>query len=223
MQLDITDALTAGAERTFERNGLMFIAAYFLVNLTASIIGVRVAPGTGVASVYGPTTMLMLALLSIVLALVSLLISIAAVRTFVSDETQTVPDAYLRRNLGRAMLHLILGAIVFAVVVAAGIVLFVVPGIYLMVALFFWSVHVIVEDTSFVEAMQQSWDLTKGHKWRLFGLLLALVVINMVVAGISAALGPQTTVGMVVGQLLSAAAGTYVLATQARAYVQLTA
>lgn len=215
------DAVRDGAARTVAKNGLLFVAALFLLNLGGAFLGLRytAADGAFMGSTGNPFAT---GVLGAVFTLVSLAVSIIAIRTFVGDETETVPDEHVRRNMGPAMLHMIVGGIIFAIVVLAGLALLIVPGVYLLLGLFFWSVRVAVEDESFVEAMQQSWNLTAGHKWELFGLLLVLVAANIIVGGLTLAAGPRSMTGIIVGQVLSAFVGVFVLAAQARAYVQLT-
>lgn len=222
MTVRIMEAVRGGARRTFARNGLMFVAAYFLLNLGSAFLGLRYSAETGTFSpAVGGTAAL--ALLGAVFSVVSIAVSIIAIRTLVSDETETIPDEYVRRNMGPALLHVIVGGIIFAVVVLAGLALLIVPGVYLLLGLFFWTIRVAVEDESFVEGMQESWNMTKGHKWELFGLLIVLLLVNVLIGGVSIAAGPESIVGMTVGQLLSAFGGVFFLATQARAYGQLTA
>lgn len=221
MTLRIMDAVRDGAERTFARNGLLFVAALFLLNLGGAFLGFRYTTTEGAFTATGNP--LMTATLGVAFTLVSLVVSIIAIRTFVSDETETIPDAYVRRNMGPAMLHMIVGGVIFAIVVLAGLALLIVPGVYLLLGLFFWSVRVAVEDESFIEAMQQSWSLTHGHKWQLFGLLLVLLAVNLVIGGLTMLAGPGSMAGTVVGQVLSAFGGVFFLAAQAQAYNQLTA
>lgn len=222
MALRIMDAARDGASRTFAKNGLLFVAALFLLNLGGAFLGLRYTATDGalMGSTGNPVAT---GVLGAVFTLVSLAVSIIAIRTFVSDETETIPDEYVRRNMGLAMLHMIVGGVIFAIIVLAGLALLVVPGVYLLLGLFFWSVRVAVEDESFIEAMQQSWNLTHGHKWQLFGLLLVLLVVNIAIGLLTLAAGPGSMGGIIVGQVLSAFGGVFVLATQARAYVQLTA
>ncbi|MDY6766148.1 MAG: hypothetical protein SVW77_02165 [Candidatus Nanohaloarchaea archaeon] len=224
MALDIGDAVEQGVHRTLERNGLLLVAAFLLLNLASALLGLRTGP-TGMeapATVSGNPAAL--ALIGIIVSLLSVVVSIAALRVFVTDETEIVPDEAFKRNMGNALLHTIIGGFLFGIAVVVGLILLVIPGVYLMLALFFWTVFVAVEDENFYEAMQSAWDMSKGHKWQLLGLVLVIVVINIVLSAVGAAAavaGPRT-VGMLVMQVLSAFGGVFALAAQARAYTQLT-
>ncbi len=221
MSFDVMGALVDGAERTFARNGLMFIAAYFLINLTGTFMGQQAAVDAMNVGAVDPATAGMVAVLSIVLTLLSIWVSIAAIRTFVSDETDTVPDEFVQRNIGHAMLHMIVGGIVFGILLAVGFMLLIIPGIYLLISLFFWSIYVVTEDMSFVEGMQRSWGLVEGHRWSLLAVGIALFGINLVISAVISQVGTATVPMMAVTQLLSAVGGTYVLATQGRVFDRL--
>lgn len=228
MRLDIGRVVEEGARRTLERNGLMLVAALFLINLAGSFLGLgsATAAGTPGYQMFGlsgnPVAMMVV---GIVLSLVSVVVSIAALRVFVTQETATIPDAAFKRNIGYVLVHTLVGGLVFGILVAIGLILLVIPGVYLLLALFFWTMYVAVEDQNFYEALQSSWELTKGHKWRLLGLLLVIGIVNVVlsaVGGLMSLAGPEV-VGVILLQAFSAFGGVFALAAQARAYTQLSA
>lgn len=77
------------------------------------------------------------------------------------------------------VLPVIAVSILFAIVVVLGIMLFIVPGIMLAIM---WSavIPIIVEErTGVFGAFNRSQDLTRGARWKIFGLFLLLVVIGI--------------------------------------------
>ena len=73
-----------------------------------------------------------------------------------------------------------LGAsILLALAVAIGFVLLIVPGIILALMFMFTTFVVIERELGPIDAMSESHRLTRGHKWRLFGFVLLLVLINV--------------------------------------------
>jgi hypothetical protein len=140
----------------------------------------------------------------------------------VSDRTDTVPAAYIRRNIVVATLNGFVGGLVVLTLTAIGLVLLVVPGVFLALSFFFVRQEIAVRDVNFVDAMAGSWALTSGHRVELFGL--AVVVFF---AGLAAAI-PGFIVGFAspaAGTALNAIARAVVLtfgvASAARAYDQL--
>ncbi|MDY6769623.1 MAG: hypothetical protein SVU88_01485 [Candidatus Nanohaloarchaea archaeon] len=227
MSLAVGEAIQEGVERTLARNGLLFAAAFFLLNLVTAFMGMRgstpaqAATGAPLAAV--PGNAVTAAVIGVVMSLASLAISIAALRVFVTDETEAVPDAAWKEDIGSALLHTVVGGVIFGAVVAVGFLLFVVPGVYLMLSLFFWTLYVAVEDESFYEAFQSTWELTKGHKWQLLALIIGIVAVNIVLGlvGMATSFVFPRIAGLLVMQALSAIGGVFALAVQARAYTQL--
>lgn len=236
MPVDIEGALREGAERTAARNGLLFAGILFVIGIVNGLFASSLWRGMSPqgapwsAGTIPPAPSLGLSpavagLLSLVLTVASLVVTIGALRTFVSDETERIPAGYFTRNVALAAVNLIVGGIVFAVVVAIGFVLLVVPGVFLLVSLFFWNVYVVVEDRNFVDGMQRSWALTRGHRWRL---LVLGIVVGLIAAVVSAVFGLPApvlprSIAFVVAQVGSALVSVFVTATVARTYVQLLA
>lgn len=221
MTLDIVGVLQRGIERTIARNGLLFIGLFFALGAVSTLVSVPFAgaPGARPAVDGAP---IVAALIGLFVSLVSALLFVVALRTFVSGETERIPREHASRNVLWALLNLVVGGVVFAIVVAFGFVALVIPGLFLLVSLFFWNVYVVVEDQSFVEGFRSSWELTKGHRLRLFGLGVLVVIVTSVVNllfGIPAVVDPLF--GAIVGQAGSAVTTVFTIATIARAYEEL--
>src|SRR5699024_4475307 len=96
-----------------------------------------------------------------------------------------LPRELFTRRIGWAVLNTIVGGIVFGIAVGIGFILLVIPGIFLLVTLTFWAVFVAVEDQNFVEGFRSSWKLTKGHRFRLLGLGIAVVAIAVIIGAVA--------------------------------------
>ncbi len=84
-------------------------------------------------------------------------------------------------------------------IIAAGFILLIIPGIYLAVKLMFTTQRFVDDELSPVEAIKASWADTQGRWWRTFGL--ALLSIPLFIAGLLA-LGVGVLVAHVlVGQM----------------------
>lgn len=252
MSLDISDALSDGLDRTFQRNGLLIAVVFVLFGLVDAVAGQTLAAATArfaeqAMSQLPPdapanpavTTLpsaeqtplslpvpLPVALgLVVVLAFVAEAIRIVSVRTLVSDETETIPDEFVSRNLLSATLNGFVGGVVVLILVVVGLIFLVVPGVFLALSFFFVRQEIAVEDKNFIEALSASWELTSGHRLQLFGLALVVFVIGLVVTAVGSAVGflgiPLLTT--VVNVLLGAVTTVFAVSVIARAYVQLTA
>jgi uncharacterized membrane protein len=73
-----------------------------------------------------------------------------------------------------------LGAYILTVIaIALGFLALIVPGIILSMGLAFVSYLVVDRGLGPIEAIKESWRITKGHKWQLLLLFLALLGINL--------------------------------------------
>lgn len=223
MTLDIGEAIRDGVDRTMQRNAAMLVGALFLLNLSSSFLGLRMEAMTGDGAAMSASLSLVAGALiaSAAVMVLSFLILIVAIRTFVGDETETIPRDYLHRDMTRTLGHTIIGSIAFLIVVGAGFMLFLVPGIYLFLALMFWVFFVAVEDMGALEAMQESWEFTTGHKWDLYGFGLILLTILLVLALPTFALDAEAMPGIVTTSLLSAVTNVFLLAVTSQAFIQL--
>ncbi|WP_284007295.1 hypothetical protein [Haloarcula pelagica] len=119
----------------------------------------------------------------LVASVLSAYLSIVAVRTFVAGTRESFPADALTRNVPLAVLNLFVGGLVYGVLVFAGSLLLLVPGLFLYVALVFMVPYVAVEDRNFVAALRRSYALTAGNRIALFGLLVLLVAVGAVFGG----------------------------------------
>lgn len=241
MPLNVETALREGVERTIARNGLILVAMLFGISLlnglaafgalrrlgtmgmghffggaTGPFGGMRHAPSIGLSPGAAST-------LGLLLTLATIVVTIGALRTFVTDETERLPPEAFTRNVVLAALNLLVGGLVFGLVVGLGFLLLVLPGFFLLVSLFFWNVFVVVDDRNFMEGFRSSWELTRGHRWRLFALGVAVLVVTAVVNllfGLPGVLLPHV-LAFALGQLGSALTTVFTLATVARTYDQL--
>ena len=70
--------------------------------------------------------------------------------------------------------------IVYLLIVTAGCLCCILPGIFLAVRLMFAPMIAINHpELTFSEAFTRSWQMTKGHFWQLIGLYLLIILINI--------------------------------------------
>ncbi len=83
------------------------------------------------------------------------------------------------------ILHYILGSIIIGVGVLAGLIFFIIPGIFLAIRLQFYTYLLLEqEECDCMKALSTSWAMTEGHVINLFtlGLLSFFIVIAGVIA-----------------------------------------
>jgi Ca2+/Na+ antiporter len=246
--MDIEDALRAGYDRTTARSGLLLAAVFFVISLISTIAAQSDAQRTlnqmggqlpefmqDLPMAGGPSGPLPLAfnipgslttLMNLGSSIAFIVMTIAAYRVFASDAREKIPEEAYKRNMGSAALNGIIASIIFGILFVIGLVLLVIPGIYIGVSLAFFLIFISLEDKSFIDSLQSSWELTKGRRLSVFLLFVAVLVVNIVVSVIggiaSAVVGaavPQ--LGAIVNIAVGAALTVFGLAVLLNAYYQL--
>lgn len=238
MPINITSVLKQGYSRTVKRNGLMLMGIIFVISVINGVLGAGVdrwveQQGFTAAGVQANPTILVpplgAGLVSVVLSIALLVVSIAAIRVFVSNETERLPREFFTRNMVWAAVNVFVGMIVFGIIVALGLVALIVPGIFLLVTLAFWTVYVAVEDQNFVRAFRSSWGLTRGYRVRLLVLGVAVILLTILVniafgfGEIASGSFAGNIVALVFAQAASAITTVFSTAVLARAYTELNA
>jgi hypothetical protein len=86
-------------------------------------------------------------------------------------------------------------AILYGLMVVLGLILFIVPGIYLGLKYQFFSYLIVDKNLGVIEALKKSAAMTAGMKWKLFGFCLTILGLNLLGA-IALGLGLLVTVPM---------------------------
>ena len=111
-------------------------------------------------------------------ALVAEGVSIVTVRAFATDEPDEVSLAGTTDRLGVATANGFVGGVVVWVLILAGSILLIVPGLFAAVVFYFLRQEIALEDRNFLDALGASWRLTKGHRVNVFALGLLVVVVT---------------------------------------------
>ena len=79
-------------------------------------------------------------------------------------------------------LNIILANLLLFAIVGISFIFFIIPGIILACRLVFVSYLVMDKNLDPVAAVEKSWEMTKGHGWKIFGM--ALLAIPIVIGGL---------------------------------------
>jgi hypothetical protein len=109
-----------------------------------------------------------------------LVVLTADVRDGVADHSFGELFARARPKLGA----LILAGVLAAIGVVAGLLLFVIPGLYLLTRWALIAPALILEDLAAGESFTRSHELVTGNGWPVFGLLVLLFLIEVVVGAV---------------------------------------
>jgi len=252
MSLQIDQALREGFNRTIARSGLILVGVFLVFSFANAVVAqsfsqqmlefaqqfsdqpiqpgqgagqTPFAPGAGQQTPLAvPLPLPVLGLLSLAGAIVAEAIRIVAIRVFASDNTESVPGETVRRRIVLATLNGIVGGFVVYLLTAIGLVLLIVPGVYIALSFFFVRQEIAVADKNFVDALRDSWALTAGDRWELLGLAVIVFVINLVASSPTLVLSfLDQTVATVLGIVIGSFTAVFGIAVATRAYTQLTA
>lgn len=164
---------------------------------------------------------------TLVLFLTSSLISAALVYGTFQDlrgQRAGVGDA-ISRGLS-ALVPVALAALAFAILAAIGTLLFIIPGIIIMLALWVYVPAIVIEKKGVGGAFSRSRELTKGRRWAILGLFIVVGILFAIatwVAGFVFALIFGLGGGFWAGQLAQVLAGMFSAVMAAVGYYYLRA
>ena len=149
-------------------------------------------------------------------------ISIIAVRVFASTNTDTIPGDLATDNILLATINGLVGKIVVWLLIIAGSLFFVLPGIILAVLFYFTRQEIAIKGKNFVQAMADSWRVTKGHRIEVFLIGAVLVIVSQLEGVTSTVVGiVSTTAGLVAAAAVGGLLAAFGAAVATRAYVQI--
>jgi len=126
---------------------------------------------------------------------------IGRVLTRPRDELSTLPPSLYTRRIGRATLWNLGGGVLVGFSVAIGLVLLVLPGLFLAVCFLFFVFAVGVEDRRTIGALRRSWALSRGNRLKLVVVVILAGIIGAVIGAVGQLF--QLASSPVVGELLS--------------------
>jgi hypothetical protein len=212
MTFKLSRALTGGIRRSVSTSGfvvlVLTVLSQFAIVVAMNTLIAEAIPDDVPASqtipigLTAPVSSTVATALGVVAFLFGLYVVVLAARLLTRETRSlaTLPAAVFTRRFVRAYLSIAVVSILLAIAIPLGFSMLFVPGIFLAVSFQFAVFAVAVEDAGPIDALRRSWDLSNGNRWRLFGLLMILLVLSVTgnVVGTAFTLANRTT-----GQLLS--------------------
>ncbi len=232
--IKIANTFRYAGGRIATRNGLLFVAAYALVQLLSQVatqsLAARVLAGqlpAGEAenlyplAVDGPLAVS--GGLTVVLFLCGTVLGVLAIRAF-HRNLDAFPTADHTRRLVRTTVVALVVSLLVSLAIAVGTVLLIFPGIFLAVSLVFAVLVAVVEDAGVIESLKRSWSLASGNRLRLFAIGFVFVLVSGIVGGVFGVIGFfAPLVGEIAGAAATGAVTVFGLALVVGAYRQLSA
>ena len=192
----------------FTRSWSIYAANFLMFTLVAIVAGLPNQLGGDFESSVGVARSIIVFIVSMILYFVGQAVILYGAFQAMRGRKVMIGDA-----IGRAFSRFfsLLGiSVLVGFGVAIGFMLLIVPGIILALR---WAVAVpacVVENKGPLESMRRSAELTKGHRWKIFGIwvLIAIVaIVVLIIAGTLAGLGvvaaPQGLGRVVIAAVIS--------------------
>ena len=158
---------------TLKKRPFIVIGAFVIAMVVSGVSSTLLDPGEG-APVTVVTILMGLASMAIGL-LVEIGLVTFSLRAHDHVETVTVKDLWNPMPF----LWYLIAQILVGISVLVGLVLLIVPGIFLALSFIFSSYLIVDKGKGPIEAMKGSWNMTKGHKWQLLLLVMSIIGLNL--------------------------------------------
>ena len=151
----------------------------FLIIVFVILVGIGMLPGylQTWAKENMPQVSFIISVASWVIQMVTSIGVIVICLKIVDGKKAEVADIYKHYNL---LLNYFLGSLLYGIVVLAGIILLVVPGIIWGIKYQYTTYLIVDKNMSPLDAFKKSGKITQGHKLKLFYLGLAFAGITLV-------------------------------------------
>lgn len=185
--MEIRKALTYGLE-VLKKNPKIFLPAFIIAVLSTYVQVIPVPKESELINWF-----FLFLPITILFGLIGLFLSGMIIRMSYDATRRRVSISEAAKLVLRRYIRLLVSSIVVGIVVVAGLVALIIPGIFLTIQLFFYDYAILIDDNSVVDSLKKSWKIVKGKWWNVFALALILSLFSAVlvfVAGISALVSP---------------------------------
>jgi len=77
----------------------------------------------------------------------------------------------------------------YLLIVSTGLLLFIVPGIYMMFRFMFFSYFIVDKNSTIIESLKHSWHITQGQMWPLSAIMIVIAALSIISGPFSLLLG----------------------------------
>jgi hypothetical protein len=160
------------------RHFLTFFSVAAVANLPAMLLFKDTQATAGAGQIAG--ILILGVVLSVVLSVLSQAVILYGAFQDMRGRPVNLMES-LRVGLGR-FFPIVGLAIILSVLVGLAMVLLIVPGLILLTMWFVGTPACVVEQRGPWASLRRSAELTKGHRWKIFGLMLVLIVISALIS-----------------------------------------
>lgn len=171
------EAIAFGWRTATHHLGFFILVVIVVILMSGSFNGVGTILQIGTPS-QRPTPALGI-LFRIVGEFFAILMSIGFIKialAFVDDQRTSLGELFSGTGV---FLRFLIASIIIGVIATVGFIVFIIPGIYLVIRLQFATYAIVDRGLGPIAAIRESWALTRGVTWNLFLFGILLFLINL--------------------------------------------
>jgi hypothetical protein len=121
-------------------------------------------------------------LVSFVFSVISLILELGSINLIlkvIDGKNPQVKDMYKYPNRVMKVIKTFIASFLFGLMIVGGLILLVIPGIYLAIRFMFFSYYIVDKDAGIMDSLKMSWKLTNKAVINLFLFDLLIIFLNM--------------------------------------------
>lgn len=160
------------AWKLFSANAWLFIGAFMLMAIAGGIGSFFTSEN------FTQNNLLMQALGNVISFVLSSFISIGATKLILDKIDGKKAGIETLFQGSRWLMNYLLASLIIGVIVGLGLIMLIIPGIYLGIRLMFAGYFIVDRNMNAIDAIGASWNATKSSALMLFAFILAAIVVN---------------------------------------------
>jgi len=197
-KFSIREAFKFGWE-TFKKYPVFLISVVLIMGIISYLPGMLNSSMTNNGQDYNP----LVGIISLVAYVLQLIVSMGVIKIAITLARGGKPEWDDLYTQYPKFFNYFIASILYGLMVLVGLIVFVVPGIYLAIKFQMYSYLIVDKNLGPIEALKQSSIITKGSMWNLF--LFGLTAVVVIIVGAMLFL-----VGLLIAAPVAMVAGGYV-------------
>lgn len=157
------------------KNNYFFIIGIMIFLMIVLVIEIMLADMSSTGMDINPAV-------TIIMFFINMLIQLGIVKIAVNMTNRKPYDFSMLITPGGILFSFIAGTILYNLSVFIGLLMLIVPGVFLAVRLVFYPYLIVERGYTALEALKASWVMTKKYQWQIFVIGIILYAVNFIMA-----------------------------------------
>lgn len=174
--------------RIYKKTFLKVLPIVFILSVIISLSSIATYFNNNLTSHFSP---IFAAGLFVMIIFGVFLINLIIYQIYVQENEQVTSYSSSIKYVANKYFRLLIASIVISIITLLGVIVLIVPGIFLAILLIFTEVFILVEDNEIYPALKGSCLLVWGNWWRTFFVIAPVVIVNVLINALFNYLGLQ--------------------------------